>query len=435
MKKWTYLIVFFSLSQIIFASIPLRKAIAAGIRLNLTLQNQLLAEKIQQLNQSNTQKKKWFSLDLAGSYLYRSAQMEIILPDMNPAPGITVPGERIQAGARHNYDLKIALMQPIFLGNMIGHSHEIEKIKGALENKKTNLKKIEVTTAIKASYFQYHLLASRQKSLQTMLEQLNLHHKKIHHYFQEELLKKSDLLETQSKIEEINLSLEDLKHLIVKEQIHFKHLCGLEINDIETGFKEKTADFTEAFAQFHSSHPFLKSFSDQSAILAIRKKVTAGEYLPHISGFAELHYGKPGIDFFKNEWSVYFQSGINVDLKLFRRDKKKRDLTIIDYLLEKVSNQKKDFVNTSKKRLKQLFSMRKSTETKINILKNLIQISAEDNKLKENLVDEHQISNIDYLASLSNNQAYRQQMNELEAGLQLIKVNINHIIGFYQEEK
>ena len=434
MKKTLILILFF-IQQTVFASIPLERAIKNGIRINWNQKNRILEEKKQKLNKENAEMKRLFTINFGAVYLYKSDQMEITLPDMNPAPGIIIPGEKILAGAKHNFDLNISLVQPIFTGNILSNSAKIEQIKLNIEEDKTLLNKIEISHAIKSSYFNYILLINKRKSLNTLIKQLNLHYKRINDFYKEDLIKKIDLLETEAKIKEQRINLEDMDKFIRREMINFKNLTNMNIEEINENFTEKIKSRKESFSFLKNNHPFIKSLDKRIKIFSARKKILKGEYMPHINGFAELHYGKPGIDFFENEWSLYFQGGLNIKLLAFNWNKKSRDDVIIKHSIEKIRNQREDFISNGKKYLDQLFETKKSTENKLKILEEIIQLSEEDIELKAKLFEEQQISNVDYLTSLTAKERYVSKKNETSAELELIKMNINKITGIFQEEE
>ncbi len=418
MKKMFILTIGFLWAVVLCAKIPLQTAIEKGLQRAVNYQNQVLEEKSGELEKRTAQMKKYFSIGFDGSYLFKSEQMEI-----------PFPGQSIIVGAKHNYDMNLSLKQPIFTGNILTNSVKISDIQLAIAQTQTLMEKVEIAAKIKSSYFNYHLLLNKKKSLEPLTRQLNLHLKKIEDFYREELVKKTDLLETRQKIREQEINVEELNHLINSEKIHFEKLCGIDIDTVDADFTEKAGHYDSAFNEFKKSHPVLKTLAERIILLNTQGKIVKGEYLPQIAGFAELHYGKPGIDFFKNQWGFYFQGGIRFDLKLFDWNKKKRQLTTLDYAVKKIVNQRDDFILEGEKHLKQLFDAQHSVEKNMGILDNLIQLAEEDAQLKAELYEEQQVSNIDYLDALFTKERYMSKKNELKMQLELIKVSINRVIG------
>lgn len=400
------------------AGVSLEEAIQKGLERSASYRNQMLEEKSLELEKKTAQMKKFFSLDSAGSYLYRSEQMEI-----------TFPGKSIKAGAKHNYDLNLSLKQPLFTGNILSNAVKLSELELAVAQNQSLLEKIDIAAGIKSSYFNYHLLLDKKDSLETLIRQLGLHLKKIEDFYKEELVRKTDLLETRRKLREQELNVEDLNHLIVSEKFYFERLCGLDIDVVAAGYVENVDEYDGALTAFKASHPILKTLDRNLAMLFTRGKMVKGEYLPQAAGFAELHYARPGVDFFKNQWQVYFQGGISFSFKLFDWDKKKRELLVLDYAGEKVKNQRDDFILEGEKLLKQLFDAKGSMEKKIGILDELVRTAEEDVGLKADLYREQQVSNIDYLDALTTKERYESMKKESMMQLELVKVCINRVIG------
>ena len=414
--------------------ISLETAVEKGIQRDSQHKNRLLDTEISGLNQKKARKKKLFYVDLGGSYFFKSQQMEIAFPASSPAPGVVIPGMNITAGAKHNYDFKLSLVQPIFTGGILSNHVKLETQKQLREKYNTDSRKIEVAGMIKSSYFTCRLLESKKKSLTLLIRNLELHYKRLNDLYKEELVKKSDLLETQIKISETEMKHEELNQLLKEEKINFTRLCGFAVEEVEKKYDESISTLTESLSFFKAHHPALKTIDQNISMLYLQKKIAAGNYLPRVQGFAELHYGKPGIDFFKNEWSLYFQGGINVNYRIFDGNQLKIEKKTADMGIRKLDNHKEDLVLEVKKKLTQLYAKKKSIEKQWDLIKSMVKLASEDAALKEELVREKQVSNIDYLSALLDKERYESIQNELLLQLRLIKLNINTLIGRYGGE-
>jgi len=337
-------------------------------------------------------------------------------------------------GARHNYDLKLGLAQPIYTGNRLSNSAKLKDTQYEMEKHYTGLNTIEVSTRIKASYFTYRMLFYQQQSVNAFMETLKLHQRKLEDFYLEDLIKKSDLLETESHLQEQMMNLEEIKHRIAREKINFKSLCDFNIEDINGDYTETIEPGPELLSDFQNHHPYLQMLNAQIRLLEIQKKITNAEYLPQLVGFAEIHYGRPGIDYFTNEWSLYFQGGIGFDLKLFDWNQQKRNQKILNYSQEKSRNDQKDFSREVKNQVRQLLESKKATEIKLAIIGNLIEISREDTELKAELFQEQQITNKDYLASLATKERYVFMEKEQQLQIEMIKVSINKWLGLFDRK-
>lgn len=414
--------------------IPLEKAIADGLKLSYDYQNLYLDQTGAEIKRLQAAKNKLFNLNFSANYLFKSDTMIIETPKVHIPGSITLPGHQIEAGLKNNYDFKLSLLQPLFTGGLLSYSEKMSEIKKAIAASRTELKGHEITGLIKTSYFHYMLLTRKQKSLTALQNKLALHHGKLKNLFSEGLVKKSDLLETLSQLEELNLTLNDTEMAIENERNRFHLLCGLYPENIDEHYREKTLSSLAAWEFFKSQHPVLKQLDSQREILMVKKKTVSSRYLPQVSGFAEIHYGRPGIDFFKKEWALYFQGGITLQLPLFDWSKGKSERELIDLEIMKLDNQKKNLIRDIELQINHLYAAIKTLESKLIHMEQLIKYAQEDGQLKASLYQERQIPHTDYLAALLNLEKYSFSKEEIIFQIEKIKVNINILIGNAKEK-
>lgn len=409
--------------------IPLSKAVEAGIRQDYDLRNRELDNKIAGINKDKAAMKKRFSISAEAAYLYKSEKMQLHLPIGEYLPMSPIKEIKQSIGTQHTYDIKVAVTQPIFTGGMLSNAVKLEEVKELLESDKKRMRELEVAGKIKASYYTYGLLVKKKSSTLLLLKNLKLHETRLNRFFEEELVRKSDVLETRIKITEAEMKLVDLDRAIAEERIRFARLCPFKIEAIEPNGGERIEDLESSLNYFTANHPVLKTLDRGKEMQTLRKKIVKGKYLPQIAGFGELHYGKPGIDFFKNEWGLYFQGGVGIKLAVFDWNELKKEKRIANLGIEKLDNRRKEIIADMRKGLAQLYEGKRSVEKQLGYVKKLVALAAEDAALKNDLYKENQLPNIDYLSALLTKERYESMESELELQVRLIKLNINTLIG------
>ena len=415
--------------------VSLRTAVENGLRLNESLQNQMLEEETSTIARDAAERKKWFTVDAAASYLYRSERMEITFPSTSLGAGLEIPGRTLLAGAKNNYDLKATLTQPLYLGGILRLAERREEINAAAERETTRLRRIEAVMKIRTSYYTYRMLLDRRQSLSYLAEIIDLHRKKLENLVQEELARRSDLLETLTQAEETRMNIVDLDQLITSECILFHRVSGYDPSEIENPPEESEIACDEALRRFRQEHPLLRALAEKLRLLEVQKKIVAGSALPQIAGFAEFHYARPGIDFFQNQWSPYFQGGINLALPIFNWNQTRRDRKLVDIQTQKIMIQRDGFIADSEKNIRQLYERRKSLDAKLANLETLTRYSEEDARLKEKLYEENQISNSDYLSAVIRRERYASLKKEMTLERRLLRTVIRSAIGTSEEEQ
>ena len=413
--------------------ISLETAIAEGLKKDGNYLNAVLDEERADLQWRLAAKNKLFRLGFDGNYLYRSETMVIeFAPTPIPGGGL-IPGREIEAGLNHNFDLKLGLTQPLFTGGILANSVRQAEVDKTVQANQKFLMENEISGLIKSSYFQYLFLVRRQESFNTLKKTLDLHLRRIENLLDEGLARKSDLLETLSQVEEVQLNIKDTEQAVESERIHFRKLCGFNPEEIDDTYREKPASQDEAVAYFKEHHPVLKNLQNQVEMISLQKKITAGKYLPQVSGFAELHYGKPGIDYFAKKWSLYFQGGIVVTIPVFDWNRLRGEKAIQDLQQQKIVNQRNQFVREITASLENLYSVLQKLEEKRGHVMQLIAYSEEDAGLKEALYAERQIPNVDYLTALLAREKNALAAEELRIQIEKTRVGINTLIGKNKE--
>lgn len=414
--------------------IPLEQAAREALKISPELKIRYLEEQAASIKQQLASREKLFTLDFKANYLYRSQTMSAEIPSFE-VPGLgSLSPFSIEAGLHHNYDLSLSLFQPLFTGGILKNREKLTEIEKAAAENETELANINIIGAVKSSYFTYLALVRKKESMLSLKKALEFHRQKLNNLFEEGLVRKTDVLETSAKIKEISLSLEDINQAIKEEEIRFNYLCGYFPEDIIQLNPEEHLRLEEARSYFELNHPVLLSLNNRINIIKTQKKILAGQYLPHLAVFAGLHYGKPGIDFFKKEWALYFEGGITLSLPVFDWGKKYGRENLLDYQLEKIENQKKNFIREGTQALKKLYSFLQSLKNKLLTLRQLKSMAEEEAELKQALYRQKQISHLDYLAALEASARYESLEKELRVQVEQVKVRINTLIGRYKED-
>lgn len=430
MKKNTVLsIAIICLALPVLSKIPLKKAIESGVMKNYGMNNLILDEKISAKEKEMMKREALFKLDLNGSYLYRSEKIHMQLPDVVVSPQVTIPGMSFDAGTLHNFDINLSVKQPLFTGNIISNSVKVFEEKRGVNLNAAALMKLRISTLIKSSYFRYHLLKNRMRSILVVNDKIRTHLTKVKDLLAEGLAGESDLLETRSKAGELELELNEVTAEISEEKSRFLELCGINVEDVESGYSERTDSKRESFKAFVSGHPSLKIYEKSEKIFDLNKKIVSGKYLPQIALFSELHYGKPGINFFENRWQFYLQAGLSMSFKIFDWGRRDSERELIDYKKLKLENERKDLISKTKLKLDELFRKIQLLEKSIERVDRLRNDAVRNSQIKKNLYSEKQISNLDYLDSILNVKKYETLKSKIVLQLELVKVSLNNLVG------
>jgi outer membrane protein TolC len=365
------------------AKVTLSQAVANAWRISPGLDSQILEEKAAAIARVTAQRQKYFSVLFSGGFRYSSDKVQVKASDFPFSLGPAVdPGTVILSAPGETVDLKMSLLQPLYSGGLLSNAVKMEAIRSASERDLTRLKRIELANKVKSSFFTHLLFSNKLDSLNSFLSSLELHLQKVTHLYDEGLARRSDLLETQAKADEVRLQLQDLEQLRSAEAVQFHSLSGYDPQDVAFTPAAKDGSFDAARDRFLAGHPLLHSLDEKGRLIRIRKRSVSAAYLPQVSAFAEAHYGRPGQNFFMDQWTLYFQGGVSVSMPVFNWNKGGRDKELLDVAARQLENQRADFVRESEKGLRQLFLYKHSLKKKQALLEGLLANAAEDIALK-----------------------------------------------------
>ncbi|MEN8153309.1 MAG: TolC family protein [Acidobacteriota bacterium] len=429
MKKFFFIFTITFITLPVFCGIHLDEAVKKGIELNFELKNIGIESKIIDKRMKIAESGKVFKIDLKGNYLFRSEKIEMNLPDITIHPGLVFPGVTMEGGAFNNFDLYFSIIQPIYTGNILTNSIKLKEVEKLLNNTGRELKIIEISNKIKTTYFTFRLLKNEKRSLEIILGRVEVHLATLQDLYKEGLVRRNEILETELKAGEMVLKKEEIDSLINSVSKNFHELCGYEISMIDPDYSESIREEKVSMEFFIQNHPQFRIFSTKEKVLKLKKKIAQGQRLPHLNGFAEVHYGKPGINFFQDQWNSWFQGGINLNFNLFNSGKYGKEKNIIVYEKEKLKNIKKDLISKIRTKLSDLYQNHLSLKRKLKVSEKLVVRSEEESDIKKKLFEERQVSNSEYLTSLLNVKKYRSMKNKIELQIQKTKVSINSLIG------
>ncbi len=431
-------ILFFALLAAAFAlpaRVTLSQAVANAWTINRGLDSQELEEKAAAVAGLTALRQKYFSVYFSGSYRYSTDKVEVKASSFPFPLGPNIPPGTVMLSAPNdNFDLKMSLVQPLYSGGLLSNAVKMEAIRAAAERDLTRLKKIELAGRVKSSFFNYLLFCKKRDSLASLLSSLELHLKKVENLFAEELVKRSDVLETRAKADEIRLSLQDLEQLIAAEAVHFNSLCGTDPQDIDFQLAAREGSFAADRERFLSGHPLLRSLDERKRLVVVQKRSIGAAYLPQVSAFAEAHYGRPGQNFFVDRWTFYFQGGLSVAMPVFNWNKGGRDRELADIAARKLDNQRADFIRDSEASLRQLYLAKESLEKKRVLLDGLVANAAEEIRLKDSLYEEGQIDHTDLLAAMASQERYVADREQLRVQVEMLRANLDVLVGKTEEE-
>jgi outer membrane protein TolC len=296
----------------------------------------------------------------------------------------------INAGVKDQYDLSLAVSQPIFTGfrtssliqsaNQQLYSTELQK----------NVVANELMLAVGNLYFQSQLNLVQRKVLQQSEKRIENQLTLIRNLMEAEQKTAFDTLEVANRkltIQSQLIRLKDgyeillskIRYLINEDNL--TDLKSLQISEIPIIVPELNQIQNMAI----NKRLELKLMNKQKKSVEYNKSALKSSYYPQIYANASYHYAKPGVNFFRNDWMDYYTAGVKLQWELWNWGQNKSKVRKSQLTIEKIDLQaeqlKKDILQQVEEAQKNL----QMTKTQINLNKNLVALEKERYRIvKEN---------------------------------------------------
>ncbi len=242
-------------------------------------------------------------LQAKAGYRYQSEVMEL---DLAGLPHL--PVNNITLGAKDTWETGITLSWVVFSG--YARRAGIRKSRAQGELVRVQLKKTQKEMALQTAtgYRTVQGLRLHIQSLQAAIRRAELQEKKI-----------GSLVENGMAlgVDTLSIALATLNYQQQLLTVEAQHQTAMQKLEHLTGTAIKVSDYTSH--DVYQPGPFLSGRAEALKILATQieihqqEKIQArSKYYPTITVHASENYGKPGVDYIRNEWMSYAVVGANL---------------------------------------------------------------------------------------------------------------------------
>ncbi len=420
------------------AKVPLREAVSRALARSRTIAAQRLNEEASAARRVELEARRAFTMSLGGSLGVASDSPHITAGDM---PWVidrleeSVPSEfHLLSTPRVMADLRLGLRQPILTGGSLRRGIEAEALGGEAESEMTLVLEAKLAADVEASYYRSRILRDRRESLRLLAESLTAHLQKVERLLEAELARRTDVLETRMRIEEIRLSAIDAERAGAEERAVFSALCGLDPEEVDAAPQAEVPPLDEAIAVFKAAHPFFRYVDRKIGQAGALGRAAAGEAGLQLSAFGQAHLGRPGIALFNPRPQFYIIGGLNVDLPLLDAKKRATSSALADIERRKLESRRDEFLRDGERDLRRSYEVKALLEAKAAAARDLQDLAMEDVRLKTRLYEEGQIANLDCLAALSQLERYRAMAAEVQGWIEASKAGIRAMLAARTEE-
>lgn len=422
-------------SMLSSAVISLEQAVRDGLELAASVRNGRIDVENAERRLRLARSRFLPDLDAGGSWRFQSERMQLTIDPVFQAGQVLFPGLERTVGTLHNWDLYLRLNQPIYTGGTLSRRRDQAAVKVEEESLRLEAARVDQAAAIRAAYYTHAMLEQRRFVTQQLAERLELHLQRLEALAGEEMVQRSDVLETRSRLVDTRLSVAEFNQAVAEAASRFHELCGHFPGEITAAADPRTFSREEAETRFLNRHPGLAALKTGFRQLELEEEAVAGKYRPSVGAFAAVHLGRPGVDMFAADWMGYAVLGISFSMPVFHWGRGGEERGLVRASSRKLDHKHEELLRSVAHLLDRLFSRMAMLERQVVELQKLADLTAEDIRIKEALYREKQISNLDYLAVLCEQERAASRLEAARYNLKLTQIAVHRAIGFMEEQQ
>ena len=251
----------------------------------------------------------------------------------------TLPNSSVEPLSKDQYKVYADIQHTVYDGGLISNQKKLAKIQSETEIQKNEVELDQLEERINQIYF--GILQSQEQMQQTEITKNDI---------ENGLKKASAQLEYgtifRSQVDVLKAQLIGLEQRQIEIQSLRKNLIETLSLFTKKDFSENTVFETpeKLLLTGENNRAELKLFTLQQQILETQKSLVESKNLPKLGAFFQGGYGKPGFNMLRNEFDIFYISGLRLQIPISEYYTKKNDLALLNTQQQDLEIQRENFL-------------------------------------------------------------------------------------------
>ncbi len=241
---------------------------------------------------------------------------------------------------KDQYKVSMDIYQVIYDGGVTGKQKKIDMTSYEMEKKRVEVELHKLKESVNTVYFSIILLQENEKLLDVLLNELHSKLKDVNAAVEFGVALSSDkdvlraeIIRVEQQMEETFIQKEAFISILaelISQEIPFSVVLNMPQNVIST-------------AAYDPARPELQMYDMQKSVLEYSKDLITGTWRPKFSGYGQLGYGNPGLNFLEDKWTPYAIVGARLNWQIWNWNKNKKDKQILGLRQDLVDKDRETF--------------------------------------------------------------------------------------------
>jgi outer membrane protein TolC len=345
--------------------------------------------------------------------------------DVTEVPAI-LPGIIIQRLSKDQYKVVADVTQTIYDGGIMSSQAGIQESVGEIDNQKIEIELLNIKERVNQIYLGILLIDAQINQIVLVKNDLNESISKLEAAYLNGTATKSDgdVLKAES------LNAEQRKIELQSSRVSYLNMLGLLINE---NLNESTILSIPSQINFLPTveiiRPELKLYSAQKNLIENQDGLTVSRIIPKANLFFQGGYGKPGLNFFVNEFAWFYITGIRFSWSLSNFYSYGNESEINQLNLQRIDAQTETFLLNTKITTNQQLQEIDKLNKLIEVDKGIIELRASVKLAAQSKLENGIITPSDYIRELNAEDTAKQNLEIHKIQLLLAQYNYKITTG------
>lgn len=238
------------------------------------------------------------------------------------------------------YKITMDVYQVIYDGGITGKQKKLDEASYAIEKQKVEVELHRLKESINTVFFSIILLQENDKLLGVLMEELEQKLQDVDAAVKHGVSLSSD--RDVLRAEMIRVEQQQLE-VGIQKQAFIEILGELLSRELSEDIVLEMPGQAIPSAAVEPLRPELRLFEMQQSLLENNKDLITSTWMPRFSGFGQLGYGNPGLNFLEDQWSPYYIFGARLSWKLWNWNQNKKDKQVLGIQQSMVEKERETF--------------------------------------------------------------------------------------------
>ncbi|MGB5529212.1 MAG: TolC family protein [Ignavibacteriaceae bacterium] len=374
-------------------------------------------EKTKEYNVSNVWNGYFPQITINGQATYQS--------DVTQVPEI-LPGIIIQRLSKDQYKVVADVTQTIYDGGIMSSQAGIQESASEIDNQKIEIELLNIKERVSQIYLGILLIDAQLNQIELVKNDLNESISKLEAAYLNGTATISDVDVLKAEL----LNAEQRKIELQSSRISYLNMLGLLINE---NLNESTILSTPSQINFLPEveiiRPELRLYAAQKNLIENQDGLSVSRIIPKASLFFQGGYGKPGLNFFVNEFAWYYITGIRFSWSLSSLYSYGNESEINQLNLQSIDSQTETFLLNTKITTNQQLQEIDKLNKMIEVDKGIIELRTSVKLAAQSKLENGIITSSDYIRELNAEDTAKQNLEIHKIQLLLAQYNYKITTG------